>query len=121
VAHPWVHYEYRLHRSVPVTHNIYRISFYCVFPPVTKQSDNEPQMCDVTENRFPTVLMFLRIGGVPINTKRSVVLHVTYIQTLQAVAQWLHGNFTHKAQSQCKFYGVFLNIQFDFKLPLAAA
>jgi CRISPR/Cas system-associated protein endoribonuclease Cas2 len=38
----------------------------------------EPQMCDVTENRFRAVLMFLRIGGVPINTKNASVLHSTY-------------------------------------------
>jgi hypothetical protein len=38
----------------------------------------EPQMCDVTENRFRVVLTFLRIGGVPINTKNASVLHSTY-------------------------------------------
>jgi hypothetical protein len=38
----------------------------------------EPQVCDVTENRFRTVFMFLRMGGVPINTKKASLLHSTY-------------------------------------------
>jgi hypothetical protein len=39
---------------------------------------NEPQTWNVTENRFRTVLMFFRIGGVPINTKNASLLHTTY-------------------------------------------
>jgi hypothetical protein len=38
----------------------------------------EPQACDVTENRFRTVLTFLRMGGVPINVKHASILHSTY-------------------------------------------
>jgi hypothetical protein len=35
-------------------------------------------MCDVTENRFRTVLTLLRMAGVPINMKQSSILHSTY-------------------------------------------
>jgi hypothetical protein len=41
-------------------------------------NSKEPQVCDLTENRFRAVLTFLRIGGVPINTKNASVLHSTY-------------------------------------------
>jgi prenyltransferase beta subunit len=51
----------------------------------------EPQMCDVTENRFRTVLTFLRIGGVPINTKNAPVLHSTYnaLMAINAYAMYI--------------------------------
>jgi hypothetical protein len=45
---------------------------------------NKPQTWNVTENRFRAVLMFLRIGGVPINTKNASLLHTTY-NTLLAI------------------------------------
>jgi hypothetical protein len=38
----------------------------------------EPQVCDVTENRFRTVLTFLRMAGVPINMKHVSTLHSSY-------------------------------------------
>ncbi|PNF24042.1 hypothetical protein B7P43_G08624 [Cryptotermes secundus] len=38
----------------------------------------EPQACDVTENRFRTILTFLRMAGVPLNTKHASILHSTY-------------------------------------------
>jgi hypothetical protein len=38
----------------------------------------EPQPCDVTENRFHTVLMLLRIGGVPANMKNPPVFISAY-------------------------------------------
>jgi hypothetical protein len=37
-----------------------------------------PQASDVTEDRFRTVLTFLRTGGVPINMKHTSILHSTY-------------------------------------------
>jgi hypothetical protein len=38
----------------------------------------EPQVCDVTEDRFRTVLTFLRMAGVPINMKHVSTLHSIY-------------------------------------------
>ncbi|PNF24032.1 hypothetical protein B7P43_G08628 [Cryptotermes secundus] len=48
----------------------------------------EPQACDVTENRFRTILTFLRMAGVPINTKHASILHSTYnvLMTINAYA-----------------------------------
>jgi hypothetical protein len=46
----------------------------------------EPQMCDVTENRFRTVFMLLRIGGVPANMKKPTV----YVSAYNAVITF-HG------------------------------
>jgi hypothetical protein len=37
-----------------------------------------PQVCDVMENRFRTVLILLRIGGVPANVKKPTVLFSVY-------------------------------------------
>jgi hypothetical protein len=39
---------------------------------------NEPQTLAVTGNRFRAVLMFLRIGGVSINTKNASLMHTAY-------------------------------------------
>jgi hypothetical protein len=38
----------------------------------------EPQVCDVTEIRFRTVLTFLRIGSIPANMKKLSVLTLVY-------------------------------------------
>jgi cytochrome b subunit of formate dehydrogenase len=48
----------------------------------------EPQACDVTKNRFRTVLTFLRMAGVPINMKHASILHSTYnaLMTINAYA-----------------------------------
>jgi hypothetical protein len=51
---------------------------------------NEPQTWNVTENRFRTILMFLRIGGVPINTKNASLLHTTYSALLAINAYALY-------------------------------
>jgi hypothetical protein len=52
---------------------------------------NEPQTWNVTENRFRTILMFLRIGGVPINTKNASLLHTTYnaLMAINAYAMYM--------------------------------
>jgi cytochrome b subunit of formate dehydrogenase len=48
----------------------------------------EPRVCGVTEDRFRTILMFLRMAGVPINMKHASMLHSTYnvLMTINAYA-----------------------------------
>jgi hypothetical protein len=41
-------------------------------------NSKEPQVCDVTENRFRNILTFLRMAGVPINMKNASILRSTY-------------------------------------------
>jgi hypothetical protein len=38
----------------------------------------KPQACDVTENRFRTTLMFLRMAGFPVNMKKTSVQTSVY-------------------------------------------
>jgi hypothetical protein len=51
----------------------------------------QPRVCDVTENRFRTILTFLRMAGVPINTKNGSILHSTYnaLIAINAYAMYL--------------------------------
>ncbi|PNF24040.1 hypothetical protein B7P43_G08626 [Cryptotermes secundus] len=51
----------------------------------------KPLACDVTENRFRTILTFLRMAGVPINTKHASILHSTYnvLMAINAYALYL--------------------------------
>ncbi|PNF24013.1 hypothetical protein B7P43_G08633 [Cryptotermes secundus] len=41
-------------------------------------SKKETQACEVTENRFRTILMFLRMAGVPINMKKVSIPNTIY-------------------------------------------
>jgi hypothetical protein len=52
----------------------------------------EPQVCDVTENLFRTVLMLLRTGGVPIHMKNPSIRTSVY-----NVLVTLHGYALHLA------------------------
>jgi hypothetical protein len=62
----------------------------------------ESQLCDVTENRFRTVLLLLRIGGVPVNMKKLSLLISVYkaVMAFHSYALYLvcavMNSFVHK-------------------------